>query len=188
MKSILSILCLAAICWVTGIHGNLLSFIGVGNARFGITESDPLGSPRKIFELWSKTGFNAEFGAVNTARTISFTSEFDQKRFPDFSNLINLTVGDEEYIQEISGVFVGSQHGMSPQRPTTVEQEMVALWKSAGGGKPKFAKIDDGHWKVGTMINLPQSHMEATFENDRVKGKWLYAETSPLEVIQLEVK
>lgn len=194
MKGLLTICAIGALCYFTGIHNSVLGFLGIGGAQYGISSHDPLGAPEKIHRTLTRIGFVGELGKLNTPRTIVYTNPYDEKLYPGFSAALVVTVGDEEYIQKVEGVFIGSQHGYSPQKPTMVEQQMVALWRAVHGPRTSFKRVDDAPFvvprsvKFGPAISIPQHHMEFHFSNDDVKGFWVYGEDSPLEVIRLELK
>lgn len=194
MRGFLVFCAVVALCFFAGVHQSVLGFLGIGSARFGISTTDPLGTPENLHRALSREGFLGDFGTVNTPRTIAYTNPYDEKLYPGFKSAVVITVGDEEYIQKIDGVFVGTQHGYSPQKPTMVEQEMVALWRAVGGPRAKFKQVDEQPWtlpasvKFGAAISLPRSHMESSFQAGEVKGSWVYSDSSPHEVITLDLR
>ncbi|MBX7143331.1 MAG: hypothetical protein K1X79_02660 [Oligoflexia bacterium] len=195
MKRLLVLVGILALGWSTGIHNSALALFGFSSARYAISSDDPLGTPIAIHHYLSSVGFEGELGTVNSPRTISFTSKLDQKRGADFAGGINITVGDEEYVQKISAAFVGTQHGYTPQRASQVEQEISALWNALGGGHPSFKKVSDGRidfpnfrTQSGNRIAIPMSHMEANFSTNAVQGHWLYSENNPMEVMEFWLK
>lgn len=194
MRFIMITCAIGALCFFTGIHNSVLGVLGFGSAQYGIDSHDPLGKPEKIHKALLRIGFTGELGALNKPRTITYTNPYDSKLYEGFGGVLLVTVGDEEYIQKIEGVFFGSQHGYSPQKPTMAEQQMVALWRAVGGTRTDFKRVEDKPFsipwtpKFGKAITIPQHHMESKFDTEDVKGLWAYEERTPMEIIRLELK
>ena len=161
--------------------------IGIGGAKYGISKEDPLGKPEKIDKVLSGWGFTAtKPGVPGKPRVVEYSD--NDKEYPDFKGTVQISVGEEEYIQSITAVFVGTQHGYSPARPTKGELFGGVMWKATGGGKPKFEKVSDGKTKFPLGITIAESHMEANFSAGEVIGTWAYSDRSPMEVIVLKLK
>jgi hypothetical protein len=194
MRGLLITCGLAALCYFTGVHTSVIAFLGIGSAQYGISKDDPLGTAERIHHVLTNAGFEGDFGTVNKPRTIAYTNPYDEKLYPGFASVLVITVGDEEYIQKIAGAFVGSQHGYSPQKATMVEQQLISMWRSVGGPRTSFKAVEDEPLRFPTTVkfgkgfSLPQNHKESKFETPDVKGLWAYGESSPQEVIQLELR
>lgn len=189
---------IAAIALV-GFYGYPNMFAGLfafGNARFAISDHDPLGTPEKLDEQAIASGFDGDFGTKNTVRTISYANLNDDKLYPGLKGGLDVQVGEEEYVTKITGTFLGSTHGPSPMRMTPSEAYMQNLWLAFGGPKkPNFERKTVTDFtipksvKFGKAIKVNATYRVATFETSLVKGRWVYEEDrSPIESIQFEVK
>jgi hypothetical protein len=184
MKKLLFI----AVLFTAGFYGypNISGFLGFGGAKFGIGEKDPLGLPAKYHKFLTSQGMSGDFGEENHARTMSYNH-------PDGAIIIQ--VGEEEYVQKVTGVFFGTQHGYSPQRPGAVEVIMSDWWKAAGGPKKlQYNTVTDGSWsiprsvKFGEGFKIPIKHEEATFDSKDVKGRWAYDKSAPYDLVEIWLK
>lgn len=163
------------------------SFLGLGKTKFGISKDDPLGKPDKIDQVLIAWGFSQlKSGTPGKPRVVEYSD--NDKLYPDFKGIIKISVGEEEYIQNITAVFVGTQHGYSPARKTKGEIFAEEMWRACGGGSAKFAKISDGKIKYPYGITIPDSHMQADFAEGEVKGNWMYSDTTPMEIVILALK
>lgn len=184
---ILVVLCIA-------FPSKIMGMLGVGGAKYGISEKDPLGNTKKLHELLIGSGFTGDFGTEGTPRKLSYEFKGSGKT-EGMGGGIDITVGDEEYIQKIEGGFFGSQHGPSPQKKTVTEYILEGMWQAVGGpGKPKFERKTETVMKIpwtvkfGKGFNVNETFGVSQFDTADVKGTWVYSERMPTEAIVLELK
>jgi len=166
----------------------LLNFLPFGKSAYGMSKDDPLGTPAKINKVLLNSGFHvSKSGRPGKPRTLEYISDYDKKNDPEFTNLVKVDIGDDEYVQSVSAIFVSTQHGYSPQRKTATEAFMGDYWATATGSKPNYeAKSQPISMPYG--LTLADNYMQAKFSGGDVKGKWLYSEHSPSEVAVVELK
>lgn len=168
----------------------VLGMIGIGGHGLGISSQDPLGVPIEIDSHLRTMGFSANFGQQNKPRRISYIRNDD-----GIQESIILSVGEEEYIQSISGTYLNTQHGYSKQKNTPAGVFMANLWSYAINQKPKFDRVAVGQIKIPTSIKFGGSPVKANIavmrakaDGSMVSGEWEYSDSDLSEAMVLKLK
>ena len=193
MKKLFVIAIIATAC-ALGFPNYLGGLLGIGKGAYGIADRDPLGTPVKLHALFTHSGFEGDFGSENVPRTITYSYTLTPKHDVG-GGAIQVVIGADEYIQKITGVFWGTQHGYSQQRMSTTESLMRDLWSKTGG--PNKLKFDEEKIKVLTVpatlkfpraIDINEKQYTAKFSTEYVNGTYAYEEHAQFEIIQLALK
>jgi hypothetical protein len=190
MKKLIVLLLISS-CLFTGMP-NILAMIGVGSYGLGISNDDPLGIPEKLHDRLLSSGFDGELGQIGKPRLLKYVGVSDSKIYPNVMGEIQITVGEEEYIQKIQGTYLNTQHQNSPQKNTPTGAFMSRLWSYSFKNKPKFERTLAGQItfpmvKLGGPIKSNISAMIAQDKNTDVAGEWVYSEDSMSESMLLKL-
>lgn len=191
MKKML-VLAVLATCLFLGTP-NVLGMLGLGSYGLGISKDDPLGIPEKIHDRLIGSGFTGSLGQVGKPRTLKYVGVADTKLYPGTPGEIQISIGEEEYIQKIQGVYLNTQHVYSPQRNTPTGAFMSNLWGNFFEGKPKFERTVTGQigmppgMRFGGKALANISAMIAHAKAKDVRGDWSYSDDSMTEVMILSL-
>ncbi len=168
--------------------GNLhLAQYFVDQNPYSISVQDPLGSLNTIHGTLLDSGFELKQGVLGTSAVLTYEQPHDMQHGNGFASVAVIRVTGSSRISEISFVFASTQRGFSPQRMMWAESYARQYWKAQAKEVPKFKRIE-GTIELTDKIKIPNSRMEADFDNEAIQGRWLYSEYHPQEVVTLSLQ